>query len=142
MLDHVVFAEPDHAGAKALLADALEQLGFGSENGTWRASFLSGAIELRSGNFGTPTSHRCRRHPRRSSRPTLFFDAIAVQVNGPKAWDLDLATRWAFPDHDGATYRVTLQERRAQLRPRRARGRHADDHRAEGRRSARSRCRT
>jgi alkyl sulfatase BDS1-like metallo-beta-lactamase superfamily hydrolase len=56
VLDHVVFAEPDHQAGRALLADALEQLGFGSENGTWRSAYLSGAAELRSGNFGTPTA--------------------------------------------------------------------------------------
>jgi alkyl sulfatase BDS1-like metallo-beta-lactamase superfamily hydrolase len=34
ILDHAVFADPDHADAKALLADVLEKLGYGSENGT------------------------------------------------------------------------------------------------------------
>ena len=41
--------------------------------------------------------------------PRAFFDAIAMQVDGPKAWHLDLATRWIFPDDDGETYRVTLK---------------------------------
>ena len=42
--------------------------------------------------------------------PDLFFDARRrSRSNGPKAWDLDLATRWVFPDPDGATYRVTLK---------------------------------
>ena len=36
VLDHVVFAEPDHAEARALQADVFEQLGYGAENGTWR----------------------------------------------------------------------------------------------------------
>ena len=107
VLDHVVFAEPDHQAGRALLADALEQLGFGSENGTWRSAFLSGAIELREGNFGTPTvaasADMLGQLP-----PELFLDAIAIQVDGPKAWDLDLALRWEFPDHH-ATYRTTLR---------------------------------
>ena len=34
--NHVVFADPDHAAARELLADTYEQLGYGSENGTWR----------------------------------------------------------------------------------------------------------
>ena len=42
--------------ARALQADALEQLGFGAENGTWRNAYLAGAHELRDGNFGTPTA--------------------------------------------------------------------------------------
>ena len=51
----MVFAQPDHAAARELLADTYEQLGYGSENGTWRNFYLSGATELRDGQFGTPT---------------------------------------------------------------------------------------
>ena len=58
MLNHVVFAEPDHEAAKELLADTFEQLGYGAENGTWRNVYLSGATELRHGTFGTPASDR------------------------------------------------------------------------------------
>ena len=108
VLDHAIFAEPDHAGAKALLADALEQLGFGSENGTWRSAFLSGAAELRGSSFGSPTVAASADIIGQLS-PELFFDAVAIQVDGPRAWDLDIATRWIFPDSDGATYRLTLK---------------------------------
>jgi alkyl sulfatase BDS1-like metallo-beta-lactamase superfamily hydrolase len=38
----------------------------------------------------------------------MLFDAVAIQVNGPAAWDLDLAIRWDLPDH-GASYRTTLR---------------------------------
>ena len=106
VLDHVVFAEPGHQAGRALLADVLEQLGFGSENGTWRCAYLSGAAELRSGNFGTPIGAPAELLGQLP--PELFFDAVAIQVNGPAAWDLDLAARWVFPDHD-ATYRTTLR---------------------------------
>jgi len=106
VLDHVVFAEPGHQAARALLADVLEQLGFGSENGTWRNAYLSGATELRSGNLGTPIGAPAELLGQLP--PELFFDAVAIQVNGPAAWDLDLAARWVFPDHD-ATYRTTLR---------------------------------
>ena len=106
VLDHVVFAEPGHQAGRALLADVLEQLGFGSENGTWRSAYLSGATELRSGNLGTPIAAPADLLGQLP--PELFFDALAIQVNGPAAWDLDLAARWVFPDH-GATYRTTLR---------------------------------
>ena len=105
VLDHVVFAEPDHAAGRALLADVLEQLGFGSENGTWRSAYLSGAMELRTGNFGTPTVTGSADILGQLT-PELFFDALAIQVNGPGAWDLNLAIRWEFPGL--ATYRTTL----------------------------------
>lgn len=107
VLDHVVFAEPDHVAGRSLLADVLEQLGFGSENGTWRCAYLSGAMELRSGNFGTPTIVTSDDILRQLT-PELFFDAVAIQVNGPAAWNLDLAIRWDFPDH-GETYRTTMR---------------------------------
>ena len=47
LASHIVFADQTDAQAKALLADTLEQLGFGAENGTWRNFFLRGASELR-----------------------------------------------------------------------------------------------
>ena len=37
----------------------------------------------------------------------MLFDALAIQVDGPKARDLDLAIRWDLPDH-GSSYRTTL----------------------------------
>ncbi|GAA4461237.1 alkyl/aryl-sulfatase [Phytohabitans houttuyneae] len=107
VLDHVVFADPDHKDGRALLADVLEKLGFGCENGTWRNSYLSGAMELREGNFGTPAASSS---PDMLAQlpPEMFFDALAVQVDGPKAWNADVAIRWRFPDHD-LTFRTTLR---------------------------------
>ena len=54
VLNHVIFADETHEAARALQAEAFEQLGFGCENGTWRCAYLSGAHELRHGIFGTP----------------------------------------------------------------------------------------
>lgn len=107
ILDHVVFADPDHAAGKALLADVFEQLGYGSENGTWRCFFLSGATELRTGNFGTPTVTSAPDILAHLS-PEMLFDALAIQVNGPEAWDLDLTIGWELPDHH-TSYRMTLR---------------------------------
>lgn len=107
VLDHVVFAEPDHQEGRALLAEVLEQLGLGCENGTWRNAFLAGALELREGNFGTPTVPSS---PDMLAQlpPEMFFDSLAVQIDGPKAWHLALAIRWQFPDHE-ATFRTSLR---------------------------------
>jgi linear primary-alkylsulfatase len=106
VLDRVVFAEPEHSEARSTLADVLEQLGFGCENGTWRSAYLSGAFELRKGNFGTPTV-AASTDLLAQLTPGLYFDGVAVQVDGVRAWDLDLAIRWIFPDHD-EVYRTTL----------------------------------
>jgi len=106
VLDHVVFAEPKHQAARDLLADVFERLGYGCENGTWRNFYLSGATELREGNFGTPTVSSS---PDMLAQlpPEMFLDSIAVQLDGPRAWSTSLAIRWEFPDH-GATFRTML----------------------------------
>ena len=84
VLNHVVFAEPGHQAARTLLADTYEQLGYGSENGTWRNFYLSGAYELRDGQFGTPTVTASPDMVAQLS-PDMLFDALAVQVNGPSS---------------------------------------------------------
>ena len=51
----IVFADPNHQAARLLCADALEQLGYQAESGTWRNAYLSGAKELRTGNASGST---------------------------------------------------------------------------------------
>jgi alkyl sulfatase BDS1-like metallo-beta-lactamase superfamily hydrolase len=104
--NHAVFAEPDHAGARELLADTYEQLGYGSENGTWRDFYLSGATELRDGQFGTPTETNAP-DVIANLTPEMLFDAVAIQVNGPKAWDEKLSIDVVVSDTD-QRYRVWL----------------------------------
>jgi linear primary-alkylsulfatase len=106
VLGHVVFAEPRHAGARELLADTYEQLGYGSENGTWRNFFLSGATELRDGAFGTPVATSAADMVAQLT-PEMLFDAVAIQVDGPRAWGEDVTVDVAFTD-DGSRYRLRL----------------------------------
>ncbi|OBI18214.1 alkyl sulfatase [Mycobacterium sp. E2497] len=107
LLDHAVFADSDHADARALYADTLEQLAYGAENATWRNFFLSGATELRNGNFGTAAQVAS---PTMLSQltPEQIFDSLAIRVDGPRSWDLDLAVDIAFTDL-AANYRLTLR---------------------------------
>jgi len=107
LLDHAVFTDSEHATARTLYADTLEQLAYGAENATWRNFFLSGATELRDGNFGTAVQ---------TTSPTLLsqltpeqiFDSLAIRVNGPRSWNLDLGFDITFAD-SGANYRLTLR---------------------------------
>jgi len=46
----IVYADPGNTAARLLCADALEQLGYQAESGTWRNAYLSAALELRNGN--------------------------------------------------------------------------------------------
>ena len=105
--NHAVFAEPDHAAARELLADTYEQLGYGSENGTWRDFYLSGATELRDGQFGTPTETNAPDVIANLS-PEMLFDAVAIQVNGPAAWDVKVTIDVVVTDTD-RRYRVWLK---------------------------------
>jgi alkyl sulfatase BDS1-like metallo-beta-lactamase superfamily hydrolase len=107
LLNHVVFAEPEHAAARSLLADTYEQLGYGAENGTWRNFFLSGATELRDGAFGTPTATSAPDIVA-SLTPTMLFDALAVQVDGPRAWDERVTVDVVLTD-TGERYRLWLR---------------------------------
>jgi alkyl sulfatase BDS1-like metallo-beta-lactamase superfamily hydrolase len=107
LLDHAIFAEENHTGARELYADTLEQLGYGAECATWRNFFLSGSTELRTGNFGTPVSTTA---PTMLSQltPEQMFDILAISVNGPRAWDADLALDVTFDDL-ATNYRLTLR---------------------------------
>ncbi len=107
VLNYVIFAEPGNAEAKALQADTLEQLGFGAENGTWRNFFLMGAYELRNGPVGTPTV---------TDSPDIagalsveqVFDAIALRIDGPRAWAADITIDWRITDA-GIDHRTSLR---------------------------------
>ncbi|WP_430644772.1 alkyl/aryl-sulfatase [Agromyces sp. GXS1127] len=107
LLDHAVFTDAGHPAARALYADTLEQLAYGAENGTWRNFFLSGATELRGENFGTPTTTNA---PEIVAQLTVeqLLDSVAIRVDGPRAWDLDLALDITLSDLD-RNYRVTLR---------------------------------
>lgn len=107
LLDHAIFTDESHEQARKLYADTLEQLGYGAECATWRNFFLSGATELREGNFGTPVNTTS---PAMLSQltPEQMFDILAILVNGPRAWDLDLALDVTFVDLD-SNYRLTLR---------------------------------
>ncbi len=107
LLDHAVFTDENHIAARELYADTLEQLGYGAECATWRNFFLSGSTELRDGNFGTPVTTAS---PTMLSQltPEQMFDILALSINGPRAWDIDLAMDVTFLDL-GVNYRVTLR---------------------------------
>ncbi|MDI2032465.1 alkyl sulfatase dimerization domain-containing protein [Saccharopolyspora sp. TS4A08] len=105
VLNHVVFAQPDHETARSLQADALEQLGYGCENGTWRNFYLMGAHELRNGPVGTPTVTSA---PDVLDALTLdqLFDALAIRLDGPGSWDADITVRWSLPSDQQHTQRL------------------------------------
>ena len=85
VLGHLVFADPDHATARALLADTLEQLGYAAESATWRNAYLFGAQELRQGMPKAPPRTAMPRETLAALRTEQLFDALGVRLNGPRA---------------------------------------------------------
>ncbi|MFD5732828.1 alkyl/aryl-sulfatase [Streptomyces sioyaensis] len=92
VVNHVIFAEPDHAEARVLQADAFEKLGQAAESGPWRNFYLVGAAELRGPVAGSPA----RPAPDLLAALTAeqIFQSMAVRLNGPQAGDRRLLLRW------------------------------------------------
>ncbi|GGU58991.1 alkyl/aryl-sulfatase [Streptomyces daghestanicus] len=83
VLNHVVFADPEHAEARALQAATFERLGRGAECGPWRNFYLTGAAELRDGVRGAAG----RGAPDIVAALTAeqIFRSMAVRIDGPRA---------------------------------------------------------
>ena len=93
VMNQVVFADPNNKAARALGADALEQLGFQAEAATWRNAYLFGAQELRNGM----TTAKPRAIPAdlmRALPMDLVFDAMGTRLNAPKAEGKKLLVHW------------------------------------------------
>jgi len=99
VVNHVVFAEPENEEALALQADALEQLGYGAENATWRNFYLMGAQELRGGISGTPTD-AAPVDVLAQLAVEQILDAMAIRLDGPRAWGKRLRIGWRVTDPD------------------------------------------
>jgi alkyl sulfatase BDS1-like metallo-beta-lactamase superfamily hydrolase len=107
LVNHVVFADPKNTAALELQATALEQLGYQVENATWRNFYLMGARELREGVAGSATV---------ASSPDVIvalsmeelLDALAIQINGPRAWGKRMVVNWSITDR-GEQYVTTLE---------------------------------
>ncbi|MEV0361273.1 alkyl/aryl-sulfatase [Nocardia fusca] len=107
LADYVIFADPANIAAKQLQAAAFEQLGYGAENATWRNFYLSGAEELRNGPFGTPTTSD-NAGLRTALTVDMVFDALAVRLDGPAAWDRRMIVDWLISDEQ-RTHRMELR---------------------------------
>lgn len=98
LMDQVVFAEPSNAEARALAADAFEQLGYLAESATWRNAYLLGAQELRN---GVPAARRRQALDAEmiSAMPaSLVFDYLGTTLNGPRADNTKMVLNWRFTD--------------------------------------------
>lgn len=97
-LKHVVFADPNNAKAKALLADAYEQMGYQAESGPWRSIYLQGAYELRNGVPSAGGTVTASPDTIRAMSPELLFDYLGVRLNSEKAAGKKLTLNVTFSD--------------------------------------------
>jgi alkyl sulfatase BDS1-like metallo-beta-lactamase superfamily hydrolase len=100
LLQILVFAEPDNAAAKALLAQSYEQQGYQAESAIWRNQFLAAANDLR--RVRAPVS---------GAQPTDLIAALSTQELLDSA-----ATRFApeRPQRTGFTIAIELTDRNEQ----------------------------
>ena len=97
-MNHVVFAEPKNTEARAMQADALEQLGYQAESGPWRNFYLTGAHELRNGVAPLPTPNTASPDTIRAMNIDLLFDYFGMRLNGRKAAGRTIVVNWDFTD--------------------------------------------
>ena len=108
VMSHLVFADPANREARRLGADALEQMGYAAEAATWRNAYLLGALELRQGRPDTTARAPVSPDLVRGMTLDLFFDYLAVRLNGERAEGERSVLNWVFPDLD-RRYVLTLQ---------------------------------
>jgi len=119
--NQVVFAEPDNQAARALCADAFEQLGYQAESATWRNAYLYGAQELRRGVASLA--------PRPMLSPALLaavttatlFDFVAVRLDPARVAGRAFVLNWVLTDTDERVVQTlkhsTLTQRMDRMAP-------------------------
>ena len=107
VVNHVVFAQPDNREARELQADALEQLGYQSESPIWRNFYLTGARELRHGIDKSIPVQEPGGDILHGMPMALFFDLMAVRIDGQKAADKRIVVNWDLTDTN-ETYTLIL----------------------------------
>ncbi|HEX4503771.1 MAG TPA: alkyl sulfatase dimerization domain-containing protein [Scandinavium sp.] len=107
VVSKVVFADPNNEAARNLEADALEQMGYQAEAGTWRNFYLTGAQELRNGVVKGPTPNTASPDTVRAMTPEMFFDYMAVHVNGMKAANAKALLNFDFGEQ--GKYKLELE---------------------------------
>ncbi|MCP4474952.1 MAG: hypothetical protein GY821_10395 [Gammaproteobacteria bacterium] len=99
VVNQLVFAQPNNKKAKALLANSYEQLGYQAESGPWRNFYLSAALELRKGVNNKAAAFKTASADFIKAMPlNLFYQFLAIHLNGEKAAGNHIIINWHFPD--------------------------------------------
>lgn len=98
LMNQLVFADPAHAEARALLADAYKQLGYQAESATWRNAYLLAAQELRQGVRAGRVIGFQRGDMLPALATAVVFDWLAVRLIPERAAGLRWRLDWHFTD--------------------------------------------
>lgn len=98
LVNHLVFADPTNAAARALQAEALEQLGYQSESATFRNAYLTGAQELR---HGSPVQRPAGRRGLVRALPVeQLLDTIGARLLADEVGGVRVTIEFSFTDLD------------------------------------------
>ena len=95
----LVFADPENQDARMLCADALEQLAYQAESGTWRNAYLCAAQELR---FGTNTDPATRASTSGGitshMTPEMILQYLGIYTDSKKIEGLSFTANIVLPE--------------------------------------------
>lgn len=80
LLENMILTEPENNNAKILMGDILTQLGYQTENGTWRNMYLTGVQELRTGPHHSEGESNSPDMLRALSTE-MIFDYLSIHLN-------------------------------------------------------------
>lgn len=106
----LVFADPDNTEARLLCADALEQLGYQAESGTWRNCYLTAALELRDGNQveKMKTTKQFAKDIMQNLTTEMAFDYMGIMLGTDELENEDYTIEFDLKDSN-ETYTVYLR---------------------------------
>jgi alkyl sulfatase BDS1-like metallo-beta-lactamase superfamily hydrolase len=98
ILNKLVYAEPQNASAKDLLAAVFEQLGYQYESASMRNVFLAAAQELRNGTGSVPAPRGTSPSLARAMTTSQWWDAVATRVDSERADGEQFVINFVTPD--------------------------------------------
>ena len=100
LLKNLVFSDPKNQAARNLEADALEQLGYQTENAIWRNQYLMGAYELRNPISSTAGQDTASPDTLAAMTPEQLLDFTGIRLDGAKADGKRIGFNWKLPNGD------------------------------------------
>lgn len=94
----IVYADPGNTTARLLCADALEQLGYQAESGTWRNAYLTAALELRNGNSASAGAGLSDGSLSMEMTASMMFDYMSILLNKEALAEEDFTINFNLTD--------------------------------------------